>query len=242
MTIQEINCETKKILKDNIDSVFSKISEIKGKCGIEKEVTLLAATKTVPPEVINYVTKNLGIKHIGENRVQELIEKYDRLELDGVKLHFIGKLQTNKVKYIIDKVDMIHSLDSIKLAKEIDSRAKKIGKVMDVLVEINSGREENKSGIFPEDVPSFLDALSDFDNIRVRGFMTIAPVCAEKEDYRKYFKETYAIFIDNSQKKLHNIDMDILSMGMTGSYTVAIEEGSSIVRIGSALFGPRNYY
>lgn len=242
MTIQEINCETKKILKDNIESVFSKISEIKGKCGIEKEVTLLAATKTVPPEVINYVTKNLGIKHIGENRVQELIEKYDRLELDGVKLHFIGKLQTNKVKYIIDKVDMIHSLDSIKLAKEIDSRAKKIGKVMDVLVEINSGREENKSGIFPEDVPSFIDALSVFDNIRVRGFMTIAPVCAEKEDYRKYFKETYAIFIDNSQKKLHNIDMDILSMGMTGSYTVAIEEGSSIVRIGSALFGPRNYY
>lgn len=242
MTIQEINCETKKVLKDNIDSVFSKIDEVKTKCGIERDVTLLAATKTVPPEVINYVTQNLGIKHIGENRVQELIDKYDKLELEGVKLHFIGKLQTNKVKYIIDKVDMIHSLDSVKLAKEIDSRAKKIGKIMDVLVEINSGREENKSGIFPEEVPAFLSELSEFDNIRVKGFMTIAPVCAEKEEYRKYFKETYAIFIDNLQKKLHNIDMDILSMGMTGSYTVAIEEGSSIVRIGSALFGPRNYY
>ncbi len=239
MTIQELNNDTKRILRENTEVVFNKIKEVSANNFDNKQVTLLAATKTVPAEVINYVTQELGVKNIGENRVQELLEKYDSLNLDGVKLHFIGKLQTNKVKYIIDKVDMIHSLDSLKLAKEIDSRAKKIGKVMDVLVEVNSGREENKSGIFPEKVYDFLSNLTEFSNIRVRGLMTIAPVCSEKEDYRKYFRETYSIFIDNSQNKLHNIDMDFLSMGMTDSYVVAIEEGSDIVRIGSAIFGSR---
>ena len=239
MTIQQLNDDTKRILKDNTDRVFSKINETSLTGGKNKSVTLLAATKTVPADVINYVTQELGVKNIGENRVQELLEKYDALNLDGVKVHFIGKLQTNKVKYIIDKVDMIHSLDSIKLAKEIDLRAKKIGKVMDVLIEVNSGREENKSGVFPEEVPGFLSELTQFANIRVKGLMTIAPVCDEKEDYRKYFRETYSIFIDNSQNKLHNIDMDTLSMGMTDSYVVAIEEGSDIVRIGSAIFGSR---
>lgn len=239
MTIQQLNDETKRILKENTDSVFANINQTSLRSGKDKSVTLLAATKTVPAKVINYVTQELGVKNIGENRVQELLEKYDALNLDGVKLHFIGKLQTNKVKYIIDKVDMIHSLDSIKLAKEIDSRAKKIGKIMDVLVEVNSGREENKSGIFPEGVSAFLAELTQFTNIRVKGLMTIAPVCVEKEQYRKYFRETYSIFIDNSQNKLHNIDMDTLSMGMTDSYVVAIEEGSDIVRIGSAIFGSR---
>ena len=235
MTIQELNSETKQILENNIDSVRKSISQhIKG-----KDITLLAATKTVPATVINYVTKELGVTDIGENRVQELLEKYDELDLDGVKLHFIGKLQTNKVKYIIDKVDMIHSLDSVKLAKEIDARAKKIGKVMDVLVEINSGREENKPGVFPENVSSFLKELEIFENTKIKGFMTIAPVCIEKSDYRKYFKETYSIFIDNLQNKQHNISMEFLSMGMTDSFDIAIEEGSDIVRIGSAIFGSR---
>ncbi len=239
MTVQELNNKTKEMLKNNVESVKSKIAELKTNNGIEKNITLLAATKTVHADVINYVTQELGITDIGENKVQELLEKYNKLDLNGIKLHFIGKLQTNKVKYIIDKVDMIHSLDSLKLAKEIDSRAKKIGRVIDVLVEINSGREENKSGIFPEDVPEFINSLTEFDNIRVKGFMTIAPVCAEKEEYRKYFKETYSIFIDNLQNKPHNIDVEFLSMGMTDSYTVAIEEGSDIVRIGSAIFGSR---
>ena len=235
MTIQELNPESMKMLEDNLDSVRRNIAEHKR----DKNVTLLAATKTVPAKVINYVTKTLGVTDIGENRVQELLEKYDELDLNGVKLHFIGKLQTNKVKYIIDKVDMIHSLDSIKLAKEIDTRSKRIGKVMDVLVEVNSGREENKSGIFPEEVPSFLENLACFENINVKGLMTIAPVCEKKSDYRKYFEETYSIFIDNLQKKQHNISMEFLSMGMTDSYDVAIEEGSDIVRIGSAIFGSR---
>ena len=239
MTIQQLNEDTKRILRNNTESVFSNIKTASDGALNGKAVTLLAATKTVPAEVINYVTQELGVKNIGENRVQELLEKYDSLNLEGVKLHFIGKLQTNKVKYIIDKVDMIHSLDSLKLAKEIDLRAKRIGKVMEVLVEVNSGREENKSGIFPEDVTKFLSELTQFTNIRVKGLMTIAPVCEKKEDYRKYFRETYSIFIDNSQNKLHNIDMDTVSMGMTDSYVVAIEEGSDIVRIGSAIFGSR---
>ncbi len=239
MTIQELNIETETLLNNNLQSVREKIEKAKKNRKNNKEVTLLAATKTVPAEVINYVTQTLGITHIGENRVQELLDKYDKLDLNGVELHFIGKLQTNKVKYIIDKVSMIHSLDSIKLAKEIDTRAKKINKIMDVLVEVNSGREENKSGIFPEDVPNFLEEVSLFENIRVRGLMTIAPVCAEKEEYRKYFGETYSIFIDNLQNKIHNIGMDFMSMGMTDSYEVAIEEGSDIVRIGSAIFGSR---
>lgn len=239
MTIQELNEQTKAELERNVSNVFSNIERIRKENKIEKEVTLLAATKTVPADVINYTTQVLGIKHIGENRVQELVDKYDDLVLDGVKVHFIGKLQTNKVKYIIDKVDLIHSLDSIKLAAEIDKRAKGIGKVMDVLVEINSGREENKSGIFPEEVDDFLEKIKEFRNIRVKGFMTIAPVCSEKSDYRKYFGETYRILIDNLAKKSHNIDVCILSMGMTGSYEVAIEEGSDIVRIGSAIYGAR---
>lgn len=239
MTIQELNDQTKAQLKKNIDNVFSNIERVRKNNNIEKEITLLAATKTVPAEVINYTTQILGIKNIGENRVQELVDKYDKLELDGVKVHFIGKLQTNKVKYIIDKVDLIHSLDSIKLAEEIDKRAKKIGKVMEVLVEINSGREENKSGIYPEAVDEFLQKLKVFSNIEVKGFMTIAPVCGEKSEYRKYFGETYRILIDNLAKKSHNIDVCILSMGMTDSYEIAIEEGSDMVRIGSAIFGAR---
>lgn len=239
MTVQELTPKTEQELKENVEKIRILIDDIKKKHGINKNVTLLAATKTVPAEVINYVTQELGITHIGENRVQELLDKYDKLDLNGVELHFIGKLQTNKVKYIIDKVSMIHSLDSIKLAKEIDSRAKKIGKIMDVLVEVNSGREENKSGIYPEDVRAFLEEVSKFENIRVRGLMTIAPVCTEKEDYRKFFAETYSIFIDNLQNKIHNIYMDFLSMGMTDSFDIAVQEGSDIVRVGSAIFGSR---
>lgn len=241
MTIQEITKDTAAALKENVADIIKRIeiAETARGADMTHRVELLAATKTVPAAVINYVTKELGVKDIGENRVQELLDKYEELDLDGVKLHFIGKLQTNKVKYIIDKVDMIHSLDSLKLAKEIDSRAKKIGKTMDVLVEVNSGREENKSGINPEDVPSFLEKLIEFSNIRVRGLMTIAPICEDKEQFRKYFKETYSIFIDNLQNKHHNISMDFLSMGMTDSFEIAIEEGSSMVRIGSAIFGSR---
>ena len=241
MSIQELNCDNAMALEKNLDLIRKNIEAAKSKFKSRQDVTILAATKTIPASVINYVTQELCVYDIGENRVQELLEKYDDLILEDVTIHFIGKLQTNKVKYIVDKVDMIHSVDSIKLAKEIDTRCAKIGKVMDILVEINIGREENKSGIMPEEVEEFMEQLAQFHNIRVKGLMTLAPVCAEKEDYRKYFRETYAIFIDNLQKKLHNINMEFLSMGMSGSYDVAVEEGSNIVRIGSALFGHRDY-
>jgi len=230
---------------ENVDAgvarIRADIERIKKENGIDRDITLLAATKTVPAEIINYATHTLGITDIGENRVQELLSKYDDLEKDGVNIHFIGKLQSNKVKYIIDKVCMIHSLDSEKLAAEIDKQSAKIGKVTDVLVEINIGREPNKSGIMPEDAESFIDSVMKYKNIRVVGLMTIAPVCEDKEEYKKYFSETYRIFIDISQKKLDNIKKPILSMGMSGSYEPAICCGSNMVRIGTALFGRRHY-
>jgi len=239
MIDRTLTAEYKEFLRDNVSRIKRSVENAADSNEKKQKVTILAATKTVPADVINYVTSELGITDIGENRVQELIDKYDDLDLDGVKLHFIGKLQTNKVKYIIDKVDMIHSLDSIKLAAEIDSRAKKINKIMDVLVEVNIGREENKSGIMPEEVGDFIKNLQPFDNIKVKGLMTIAPVCKTQNEYKKYFRETYSIFIDNLQNKLHNIDMESLSMGMSDSFVAAIEEGSNIVRIGSSIFGSR---
>ena len=238
MSIQILNEETKEIIRNNIENIKREIASLSSKNG---EVKLLAATKTVPASVINDATRECGISYIGENKVQELLEKYEELDLTNTELHFIGTLQTNKVKYIIDKVSLIHSVDSEKLAREIDKQARKIGKVMDILVEINIGREENKSGIDPDKVPEFLEFLSSLPNVRVRGLMTIAPNLGEKELLRNYFRETYSIFIDNSQKKYHNIDVEILSMGMTDSYVQAIEEGSNMVRIGSGIFGARDY-
>ena len=212
-----------------------------------RDVKLLAVTKTVPVDVINYAIDELGITAIGENRVQELLQKYEHLHTPkGGKLdiHLIGSLQTNKVKYIIDKVDMIESVDSVKLAAEIDKQAKKHSLVMDILVELNIGREEQKGGIMPEDLESFLDEISVFSSIRLRGLMTIAPKCEEKSDYFKFFEKTYQYFIDISQKKRHNIEgefFNVLSMGMSNSFTEALRAGSTEVRLGSVLFGERLY-
>lgn len=200
---------------------------------------LLAATKHVPVEMINYAVGELGLDLIGENRADELCEKYPYID-KRAEIHFIGTLQTNKVKYIIDKVSMIHSLDRIGLAEEIDRQAKKCNKIMDVLVEINIGEEDAKSGVSPAEAEEFLSVIGNFSSLRVRGFMTMAPKCSCSEDYRKYFKETYQIFIDILTKKTHNIVEPVLSMGMSDSYTIAIEEGSDIIRVGQALFGARN--
>ena len=212
-----------------------------------RDIKLLAVTKTVPVEVINYTIDKLGITAIGENRVQELLEKYDKLHhpKDGkLEIHLIGSLQTNKVKYIIDKVDMIESLDSLKLAAEIDKQAKKHSRTMDVLIEVNIGREEQKGGIYPEDLDKFIDDLAEFSSLRIRGLMTIAPKCDEKDEYLKFFEKTYQYFIDISQKKRHNISRDffnVLSMGMSGSFRQAITAGSTEVRLGSTIFGARAY-
>lgn len=232
----KLSTEYKKDIADNINEVRTVISSIEKKNG---EVTLLAATKTVPADVINYAVKELGITDIGENRVQELLSKYDDLEKEGVNIHFIGRLQTNKVKYIIDKVMMIHSVDSIKLAEEIDKQAKKVGRIMDCLVEVNIGEEENKGGVMPNELETFLEKVSEFENIRIRGLMTIAPICEKKIDYEKYFEKTYRFFIDIFPKKIHNIYNPILSMGMSDSFDVAVLHGSNLVRLGTKLFGKR---
>ena len=233
--------EYKLALADNLSGITARIAEAVKRSPTGAPVTLLAATKTVPADVINYSVCELGITDIGENRVQELLDKYDELEKDRMNIHFIGKLQTNKVKYIIDKVCLIHSVDSLKLAAEIDKRAAAIGKVMDVLVEINVGYEENKSGISPEEASDFLDKISAFPNVNVRGLMTIAPICEEKSEYLTYFKKIYQIFLDILPKKIHNIREPVLSMGMSGSFEQAIECGSTMVRIGTSIFGQRNY-
>ena len=199
-------------------------------------VTLLAAIKYTDAEHVNYLHRALGVSDVGENRVQQLTERWDALDRDGMRMHFIGTLQSNKVKYIIDKVCMIHSLDSESLAREIERQAAKHNLVMDVLVEINSGNEENKSGLSPDAAADFCQKLAAYPHINLRGFMTMAPKCEKNEEYRKYFRETSQLCLDIWTKKLHNIGRPILSMGMSGSFEVAIEEGADIVRIGRALF------
>ena len=226
------------ILNENLPLVRERLKA----AAKDRPVTLLAATKTVPVEVINYAIDEMGLTCIGENRVQELLSKYDALHKEGVEIHFIGRLQTNKVKYIIDKVTLIHSLDSEKLAKEIDRQAEKYGKVMDVLVEVNVGGEASKGGILPEELDGFLRKLSSFSHISVKGLMVIPPSGATKEENLNYFTQTYQFFVDFFKKKVHNnIDTYILSMGMSDSYEEAASAGSTLVRVGSAIFGKRSY-
>ena len=200
------------------------------------DVMLLAAIKSADVGEVRYLHEKCGINDVGENRVQQLIERYEQIKSEDLNIHFIGKLQTNKVKYIIDKVCMIHSLDTLKLAQEIDKQAKKHGVVIDVLVEINSGEEENKSGVLPSEAEEFCTELARFDSLKLRGFMTMAPKCEKKEEYCKYFCKTYKLVLDIWTKKLHNIDRPIISMGMSESFEAAISEGADIVRVGRKLF------
>ena len=220
----------------NVADIRARIDAAAKESGREGQVLLLAAIKSADVDEIKYIHENLGINDVGENRVQQLLERYDAIKDDTLRVHFIGTLQTNKVKYIIDKVCMIHSLDSLKLAREIDKQAKKVGVIMDVLVEINCGEEENKSGIMPSEAEEFCKALAEFDSIRLRGFMTMAPKCEKKDEYRKYFSQTYKLVLDIWTKKLHNIDKPIISMGMSESFEEAVREGSDIVRVGRGMF------
>ena len=222
----------------NLSEIRGRIEAARARRGSGEAVTLLAAVKYTDAEHVNYLHRALGVDDVGENRVQQLLEHWEQLDREGLRVHFIGTLQSNKVKYIIDKVCMIHSLDSHSLAKEIEKQASKHGLVMDVLVEINSGYEESKSGLSPEEAEAFCLSLSQYPHIRLRGFMTMAPKCENTEEYRKYFQKTYQQCLDIWHKKLHNIDRPILSMGMSQSFEVAIEEGATLVRIGRALFAP----
>lgn len=239
--------ERRRFIADNFRTVRENIERAMLRRPAEAgPVRLLAATKTVPPEEILYAVRELGLDLIGENRTVELSDKLPYL--DGqVEQHFIGHLQTNKVQKVVGHVTVIESVDSLRLAAEIDRRSRMLGLVTDVLVEVNSGREENKGGVFPEETVEFCKNLAQFPGIHLRGLMTMGPALAEKEDFRKYFRETYAIFIDIFTKNKHNIiepvfaRPPILSMGMSDSYEIAVEEGATEVRVGSAVFGRRAY-
>lgn len=225
----------------NYKLINERIAEVAQKVGKSREdITFLAATKTVEPEVTNHAI-SLGLDHIGENKVQELLSKYDSYNLENCSLQFIGHLQTNKVRQIVDKVDLIQSVDSVKLANEIAKQSLKLNKTTDILVEVNIGREENKSGVYPENLEELLCEISKIEGISVKGLMTIPPICDNKHKISKYFNNMHNIFIDISQKKLDNISMTILSMGMSADYYEAILEGANMVRIGSSLFGARDY-
>ena len=223
-------------IERNLSEVRTKIEEARIAAGRDEPITLLAAVKYAEPEEIEYLYRECGILQVGENRVQQLLSHLEAIDCDGLEFHFIGTLQTNKVKYIIDKVKMIHSVDSFKLASEIDKQAAKHGIVMDILVEINSGEEENKSGVMPDEAEELCQKIAALEHVRQRGFMTMAPKCEKKEDYLKYFQQTYAQVLDIWTKKLHNIGRPIISMGMSDSFEEAIACGSNIVRIGRRLF------
>lgn len=205
-------------------------------------ITLMAAIKSAEVEEINYLHRTLGVHYVGENRVQQLLERYDRLDREGLHIHFIGSLQTNKVKYIIDKVELIQSLDSEHLAREIERQAAKIGRVMDVLIEINSGEEAAKGGVAPADTAAFAELLTggDFPHIRLCGFMTMAPRSTE-EAYHIYFADTRRLCESiwaqlQASGRIPAEERMVLSMGMSESFIPAAAEGATMLRVGRRLF------
>lgn len=225
----------------NYKQICENIAKAAQTCGRSfDDITLLAATKTVDAPTINHAI-SLGLKYIGENRVQELLSKYDDYNLTNCSLQFIGHLQTNKVRQIIDKVDLIQSVDSVKLASEISRQAVLKNREMDILVEVNIGREENKSGVMPEKLTDLLYEVKDLPAIHIKGLMSIPPICENTHKICKYFDNMHKMFIDIKGENIDNISMDILSMGMSDDYEQAILCGSNMVRVGSAMFGARNY-
>ena len=220
-------------VKSNYLDLKKEIAELAEKAG--HKVTLVAVTKSGSDEELMALVE-AGADNIGENRPQELSRRGDILRGKGyqVSLHEIGNLQRNKVKMIIDSVDLIHSLDNLPLAREIDKQAKKAGRTVKVLIEINSAREEQKGGVMPEDAEKFYLELKQFTNLEIAGLMTMGPVCEEAEDMRPYFRETKELF--DRLNRNHGFSGGILSMGMSDSYAVAIEEGATLVRVGRKLF------
>ncbi len=202
------------------------------------DIILLAATKTVAPDFINYAIDR-GIEYIGENRVQEFLSK--EKEYAPCHRHFIGHLQTNKVKDIVGRVELIHSVDSVKLAREISKQSVKLGIVTDILLEINIGNEQSKSGFSVSEAADAVREIAVLEGVFIKGLMAIPPICENMEDNRKYFCQMHKLFIDIKEQKIDNSSMEILSMGMSDDYAVAISEGANLVRIGTALFGKRNY-
>ncbi|MDD7177056.1 MAG: YggS family pyridoxal phosphate-dependent enzyme [Lachnospiraceae bacterium] len=228
------------MLKDNFEAVEKRVADACKRAGRERsEVTLIAVSKTKPVEMLREVY-DAGARDFGENKVQEICEKYDQLPSD-IKWHMIGHLQRNKVKQVIDKAVMIHSVDSYRLAQEISVQAQKKGLTIPILIEVNIAGEESKFGISAEDTIQLVEEIATLPNLSIRGLMTIAPYVENAEENRLYFRQIKQLSVDIKNKNIDNVSMDILSMGMTGDYEVAIEEGATMVRVGTGIFGARNY-
>lgn len=225
----------------NLEYINGRIAESAEKSGRKREdIKLMAVTKTVEPIFINHAIE-CGIDLIGENKVQEFLSKKEYLKLENCKAHLIGHLQTNKVRQIAGQVSMIQSVDSLKLAQEIEKQSQKLGIITDCLIEINVGDEESKTGIEFSAVLPLLEKISAMGAVRVRGLMAIPPICEEKSELCKYFEKMHRLFVDIKAQNIDNINMQILSMGMSGDYNEAILCGANLVRIGSSIFGPRLY-
>ena len=228
------------MITENLKDVEARVCAACERSGRKREdVTLIAVSKTKPVEMLEEAYA-YGCRYFGENKVQELDEKYDIMPKD-IHWQMIGHLQRNKVKYIIDKTELIHSVDSIRLAETIDKEAEKHGVIANILIEVNVAKEESKFGLMPEEVPEFVEKIAGFPHIRVKGLMTIAPFVENPEENRPIFAHLRKLSVDIAKKNIDNITMSILSMGMTNDYQVAIEEGATMVRVGTGIFGARDY-
>jgi hypothetical protein len=228
------------MLKDNLQEVEARIQRACQKAGRSRdEITLIAVSKTKPISDLEEIYQE-GVRCFGENKVQELCSKIEAMPQD-IQWHMIGHLQRNKVKYIIGKVALIHSVDSYRLAEEINIQAKKQHMVAPILVEVNIAEETSKFGVTKEDAMELVRQIAALDGVSVKGLMTIAPYVVDSEENRLYFRKIKELSIDIAGQNIDNVSMDILSMGMTGDYEVAIEEGATMVRVGTGIFGQRNY-
>lgn len=225
---------------ENLNIIEKNILTACAKSGRKRdEITLIAVSKTKPVSMLEEVYST-GIRDFGENKVQELSDKFEILPKD-IKWHMIGHLQTNKVKYLMDKAYLIHSVDSLKLAKEIEKQAEKANRIVDILIEVNIAEEESKFGLAKEEVLALIKEISLFPHLRIKGLMTIAPYVENPEDNRLYFRQIKQLSVDIDSQNIDNVSMNILSMGMSGDYMVAIEEGATMIRVGTSIFGERVY-
>lgn len=228
------------MLKENLQKVEENIEAACKRAGRDRsEVTLIAVSKTKPVDMLQEVY-DTGIREFGENKVQEMMDKYEVLPKD-IQWHMIGHLQRNKVKYLMGKAALIHSVDSLRLAEEISAQSVKHDVITDILIEVNIAGEESKFGTSKEEAMALVEAAAKLPNIHICGLMTIAPYVDDPEDNRKYFRGIRELSVDIKEKNIDNVDMRILSMGMSGDYEVAIEEGATMVRVGTGIFGARNY-
>ena len=228
-------------IAENLAQVKARVAAAAKACGRdEKDILLIGATKMNDAERVREAVA-AGLPACGENRVQELRDKNALGAYEGSELHFIGTLQKNKVKYLVGVVKLIHSVDSVELMQAIDNQARKLGLVQDILIEVNTGGEASKSGIAPDELSDVLYEASKLSGIRVRGLMTIPPICVDGTENIPFFQLLKQLFVDNSEKKYDNVYMDFMSMGMSGDFEAAIACGSNMIRVGTAIFGQRSY-